>query len=84
MRSLPSVLADEPPVANLEAGAGLEERIVFALVADCGCGAVAGEDAGVVWEGQQAGFNGLDDLAGVSSGEIGAANAACEEGVAGD
>jgi hypothetical protein len=51
---------------------------------DCGPGAVAGQDAGVARQGQETGFDGLDDLARVSAGEIGAADAAGKQSIAGN
>ena len=45
---------------------------------------MAGEDLGLLGQSQQAGVDGVDDLAWVSAGEVGAADAAGEEGVAGD
>ena len=47
-------------------------------------GAVAGNDFGVVWQGEQAGVDGVDDLLGVAAGQVGAADAPGEEGVSGE
>ena len=63
---------------------GTEEGIAFALAADGGGGAVAGEHFGFVGQGQQAGLDGVDDLAGVAAGQVSAADAAGKERVAGD
>jgi hypothetical protein len=52
--------------------------------ADGGEGAMARQDLGVVGKGQKPGFDGLDDLARVAAGEIGAADAAGKKGIAGD
>jgi len=45
---------------------------------------VAGEDAGLVGQRKQASLDGVDDLAVVSSGEVGAADAAFKERIACD
>jgi hypothetical protein len=45
---------------------------------------VPGEYFGVVGEGEETVVDGLDELLGVSSGQVGAAYGACEEGVPGD
>ena len=45
---------------------------------------MTGHDFGVVGECEQASLDGVDDLLEVAAGEIGAADAACEEGVTGD
>jgi hypothetical protein len=52
--------------------------------ADGGCGPVAGQDPGVVGKGQEPGFDGVDDLAWVAAGQIGAADAAGKQGIAGN
>lgn len=51
---------------------------------DCGGGAVAGDDEGLFWQWEQAAVDGVDDLAGVATGQVGAADGACEERVSGD
>lgn len=61
-----------------------EEGVGLAFFSDGGCAAVAGKDAGVVREGKEAVVNGAEELAGVASGEVGAAHGAGEEGVAGE
>ena len=63
---------------------GAQERIAPALCADGGRGAVAGQNLGFVGQSQQAGLDGVDDLAGVAAGQVGAADAAGKERVAGD
>jgi hypothetical protein len=63
---------------------GDQEWIVLPFGADSGCGAVAGQDPGVAGQGQEPGFDGLDDLARVAAGEIGTADAAGKQSIAGD
>jgi len=45
---------------------------------------VAGQNFGFIWEREQAVLDGIENLVRVAAGEVGAADAACEEGVAGD
>ena len=52
--------------------------------ADGGDGAVTGNDSGFVGQSEQAGVDGVDDLLGIAAGQVGAADAAGEERVAGD
>ena len=61
-----------------------EEGVGLAFFADGGGGAVAGEDAGGVGEGEEARVNGIEELPGVAAGEVGAADGAGEEGVSGE
>jgi hypothetical protein len=63
-------------------GSGEEIGIGVALVADGGGGTVAGMDDGVVGELEEFGFQGIHKLIKRAAPEIGAANAAGEEGVA--
>jgi len=62
----------------------LEEWVGLAFFADEGGGAVAGEDARVVGEGEKMGVDGAEEGGGVASGEVGAADGAGEEGIAGE
>jgi hypothetical protein len=52
--------------------------------ADSGGRAMAGQDPGVVGKRQEPGFDGVDDLARVAAGQIGAADAAGKQGIAGN
>jgi hypothetical protein len=61
-----------------------KEWIVQPFVADCGRGTVAGQHASVAGQGQETGFDGLDDLARVPAGEIGAADTAGKQSIAGN
>jgi len=45
---------------------------------------VAGDDPGFIGEDKQAVVDGLDDLSGVATWEVGSANASCKKGVAGE
>ena len=45
---------------------------------------MAGQDFGFIWERQQSGFDGVDELAEVAAGQVSSADAAGKEGVAGD
>jgi hypothetical protein len=49
-----------------------------------GGGTVTGEDPGFIGKAEEAGLDGLDDLAGIAPGQVGAADAAVEEGIAGN
>ncbi len=60
----------------------LKEWIILSLFADGGIWAVTGNDLYLVGEGQESVADGVDELTGISSGEIGAADRACEEGIA--
>jgi uncharacterized membrane protein len=61
------------------------QEIVGAFFARDGGGfAVAGEDVGIAREGQELVVDGLQDLAAIPAGEISAADAVAEEGIAGD
>ena len=62
----------------------MKKGVGLAFFADGGGGAVAGEDAGVFREGEEAVADGLKELTGVSAGEVGAADGAGEEGVSGE
>ena len=62
----------------------LQEWICSAFGADGGGWSVAGNDPGFVGEGQQAGVDGVDDLLEVAAGQVGAADAAGKERVAGE
>ena len=59
----------------------MEEGVRVALVADGRGGAVAGVDDGVIRELEEFGLNGIHDLIERAAPEIGAADAAREEGV---
>jgi len=60
-----------------------KERVSPAFGADGGGGPVAGDDVGLVGQGQQTGVNGIENLIRVAAGEVGAADAAGEKSVAG-
>jgi len=62
----------------------LEKGVGVALDTDGGGRAVAGDDAGGVGEWQQVVVDGVEQLAGIAAGQVGAADRAGEEGVAGD
>jgi len=57
---------------------------VFALLAYGGGGAVAGDYEGFVGEGEEFVVEGMDDFFEGAAGQVGAADAAGEEGVSGD
>lgn len=62
----------------------LEERIGDFFSADGGGGAVAGINDGIVREGVEAFSDGFEKSTHVAAGEVGAADAALEEGIASD
>ena len=61
-----------------------EEWVALALLADCCEFAVAGDYYRFVWEGQDRVVEGVEDFLHRAAGEVGAADGAGEEGVAGD
>ncbi len=61
-----------------------QERVGLAFLADRGELAVAGDDYGFIRQGQDCVVQGAQDFLHRSAGEIGAADGAGEEGVAGD
>ena len=70
--------------AEGRSGSELQEGVAIFFVAH-GCGwAVAGNDLRLFGENEQATVDGVDDLAGVTAGQVGASDAAGEERVAGD
>ena len=60
---------------------GLQEGVGFTLGANGGGGTVAGQNFGFIGEGQQARLDGVDDLAKVAAGQVGAADAAGKQRV---
>src|ERR1017187_8883707 len=52
-----------------------QERVPSALLANRGCGSMAGEYPGLVGQGQQGRLDRLNDLLVVAAGQIGAADA---------
>ena len=68
----------------LIAAKALQEWITFALPADGGCGAVAGDDAGLVWQREESAADRIHELRAISQPKIGAADVAGEERVASD
>jgi hypothetical protein len=67
---------------RLRGGLGEEVGVGVTLVADGGAGAVAGMDDGVIGELEELRLQGIHKLIIRAAPEIGAANAAGEEGVA--
>src|SRR5580692_2619330 len=61
-----------------------QEWVAVALLADGGGGTVTGQHSGFLGKRQQTGMNGVQNLAGVAAGQVGAADASCEKRVAGD
>src|ERR1019366_2043482 len=62
----------------------LQEGVLFPFLADGGSGAMSWNYDSLIGQGQHAVVQRAHDLLERSSGEIGASNAACEQGVAGD
>src|SRR5512140_2601469 len=62
----------------------LKERIRPALSPDRGLGAVAGPDLRRVVQGEQAVLDGLQELMEIAARQVGATDAAAEEGIAGE
>ena len=61
-----------------------QEWVIFALCSDRSSRSVAGQHSGFVGKGQQPGFDGFDDLIEIAAGQVGPANAAGKQCVAGD
>ena len=70
-----------PSFANLLI---FQEGIVLALFADGGLRAVAGDDDGVIGQGEEFVVQGVDDLLEGAAGQIGSADASGEQRVSGD
>ena len=86
-RNPPSADENEPGVGGmlgLWVGEALEERIGEFFAADGGGGAVAGINDGIVGEGVEAFSDGFEKSTHIAAGEVGAADATLEEGVASD
>ena len=58
--------------------------VVDSLVSDGGGWTVAGDYPGLIRKREKPGVDGIDDLRGVSAGQISAANAALKQRVTGD
>ena len=61
-----------------------QKWIAPAFRADCGSGAVARHNLCLVWKREQAGVNRIENLWGIAAGQVGAANAARKQRVAGN
>lgn len=68
----------------LEANTRLEERVCLALVTQRCLLPMAGDDQCVLRQGHKAGVNGAEQRLAVATGQVGAADGAGEEGVAGE
>ena len=61
-----------------------QKWIAPAFGADCCNGAVAGQNLCLVWKREQASVNRIENLRGIAAGQVGAANAARKQRVAGN